>query len=267
MSIPSDPVGAKIGETKGCTIKLLPRHQWVPAAKRAIAVNPANAPMVQMLHQGAAASVIHPERLALLTAKYWGPDGVHLTVSFLDNPAKDLRARILQHMNAWAAYANVEFVEVASDGQVRIARSAGDGYWSYLGTDILAIPTPEPTMNLDSFTMDTPDSEFVRVIRHETGHTLGFPHEHLRSEIVNRINRRKAIRYYRENQGWTPDVTVQQVLTPLDNSDLTATAAADEDSIMCYWLPASIMIDHREVLGGKDINATDGEFAGSLYQK
>jgi hypothetical protein len=28
-------------------------------------------------------------------------------------------------------------------------------------------------MNLDSFTTSTPDSEFYRVVRHETGHTLG----------------------------------------------------------------------------------------------
>jgi hypothetical protein len=30
----------------------------------------------------------------------------------------------------------------------------------------------------------TPDAEFYRVVRHETGHTLGFPHEHMRKEII-----------------------------------------------------------------------------------
>ena len=68
-------------------------------------------------------------------------------------------------MNAWGAYANVRFVEIASDGQVRIARTAGDGRWSYLGTEILFTPTNEPTMNLDSFTMNTLDAEFFRVER------------------------------------------------------------------------------------------------------
>lgn len=259
MSIP--------GETKACTIKLPPKPQWVPSAERATSINPANAPMVQMLHQGDSEAVIAPEHLALITAKYWGAAGVHLTVSFLDDPAEDLRARILEHMNAWAMYANVKFVEVDSNGQVRIARSAGDGYWSYLGTDVLAIPNPEPTMNLDSFTMDTPNSEFVRVIRHETGHTLGFPHEHLRSEIVDLIDRDKAITYFQETQGWTPKVTTAQVLTPLASSSLTATATADQDSIMCYWLPGKIMRNGVGVRGGTDINATDGQFAGSVYRK
>ena len=39
-------------------------------------------------------------------------------------------------------------------------------------------------MNLEAFTMQTPDSEFHRVVRHEAGHTLGFPHEHMRKAIV-----------------------------------------------------------------------------------
>jgi len=223
--------------------------------------------MVQMLHHSADAGIMSPEHLAVLTSKYWGTTGIHLTVSFLDDPTQELRERILQNMNAWGACANVGFIEVASNGQVRIARTAGDGYWSFLGTDILAIPISQPTMNLDSFTMDTPDSEFVRVIRHETGHTLGFPHEHLRSEIVNRIDREKAIAYFGRTQGWPPEVVIAQVLTPLDNSALIATAAPDPESIMCYWLPAEIMIDHEDVGGGTDIDTTDCEFVGRMYPK
>jgi hypothetical protein len=65
------------------------------------------------------------------------------------------------------AFCNVQFTETATDPQVRIGRDAGDGYWSYLGTDVLHIAAGERTMNLDSFTMNTADSEFYRVIRHE----------------------------------------------------------------------------------------------------
>jgi hypothetical protein len=93
-----------------------------------------------------------------LTTKYWRTNGVRLTVAFLDNPPAALRTRILSHMNAWAESANVKFVPSATDPQVRIARTAGDGYWSYLGTDILSIKPNDATMNLDAFTMQTPDS-------------------------------------------------------------------------------------------------------------
>jgi hypothetical protein len=187
-----------------------------------------------MLQQALPGTVLPPEHIAILTQKYWGSAGVQLTVGFLDDPPADLRARILSHMNAWNDTANVQFVETDPNPQVRIARAPGDGYWSYLGMYILSIGANQPTMNLASFTMDTADSEFHRVVRHETGHTLGFPHEHTRSQIVDRIDRDKAISYFMETQGWSQDQVIAQVLTPLDNSALTATAEADPQSMMCY---------------------------------
>src|SRR5262245_38289303 len=171
-----------------CSIKTLPPSEWTSAAKKAVEINPTNAPAVTALRAALPGTVIPVERLALLTTKYWGAQGVRLTVGFLDNPPADLRARILLHMNAWGAWSNVQFSETATDPQVRIARTAGDGYWSYLGTDILQRPAGQPTMNLDSFTMNTDDSKFFRVVRHEKGHTLGFPHEYMRKEIVDRID-------------------------------------------------------------------------------
>src|SRR5205823_135432 len=112
------------------------QEHWIEAASTAARINPANAPSEQALRLVAPDVVIQPEHLAVLTAKYWGSGGVRLTVGFLDNPPADLRARILSHMNAWAAFCNVQFTEVATSPQVRIARTAGDGYWSYLGTDV-----------------------------------------------------------------------------------------------------------------------------------
>jgi hypothetical protein len=127
-----------------------------------------------------------PERIAVVTTKYWGIKGVRLTVAFLDNAPSDLRKRILAHMNAWGKTANTTFVETKGAAQVRIAREGGanGGYWSYLGTDILHIAKQDQTMNLEAFSMGTPESEFHRVVRHETGHTLGFPHEHMRRQLV-----------------------------------------------------------------------------------
>lgn len=44
-------------------------------------------------------------------------------------------------------------------GDVRVSL-VGDGYWSYLGTDVLLIPDGMPTMNLQGFSMSTPESEY-----------------------------------------------------------------------------------------------------------
>ena len=246
-----------------CRIKSAP--DLFAAAETAKQINPDNAPDIGALRQAAPKAVLTPAHLAVLTAKRWPSSGVHLTVSFLDNPEQALKERILSHMNAWQQFSNVTFTLVASGGDVRIARAA-DGYWSYLGTDIKSIPANEPTMNLQAFSMNTPESEYHRVVRHETGHTLGFPHEHMRKALVDRIDRQKAYAYFLRTQGWDQQTVDQQVLTPLDPTEIIGTEA-DQDSIMCYQLPAEITTDGQPIHGGVDINDSDGRFAGIVYPK
>ncbi len=169
-------------------------------------------------------------------------------------------------MNAWNQTANVRFVETRIDPQVRISRGGG-GYWSYLGTEILEASASEQTMNLEGFTMGTADSEFHRVIRHETGHTLGFPHEHLRRELVNLLDREKTIKYFEATQGWSRQEIIQQVLTPLEDASLIETAHVDEYSIMCYEIPGECTKNGEPITGGVDIDASDYAFAAQLYPK
>jgi hypothetical protein len=183
----------------------------------------------------------------------------------MDSPSSELRRRIVGHLNAWNRCAGIRFVETQGTGQVRISRGAG-GYWSYLGTDILLIPRSRPTMNLEGFTMNTPESEYRRVIRHEAGHTLGFPHEHMRAALVERIDPQKAYDYFRRTQGWSRTEVDQQVLTPLSESSIMGTPA-DQNSIMCYQLPGSITRDGRPIRGGLDINESDCRFASRIYPR
>ncbi len=196
---------------------------------------------------------------------------MRLTVGFLDNPSAELRARLLAHMNAWGETAEVEFVESNVNPQVRIARLTSPpkkaGFWSYLGTDILSIPEGEPTMNLAGFTMTTRESEFHRVVRHEAGHTLGFPHEHMRRELIKLLDRDKTIEYFKRTIGWPPEQVIAQVLTPLEESSILGTPHADAESIMCYQLPAAITKNGKPILGGQDIDASDREFAGRVYPR
>jgi hypothetical protein len=91
----------------------------------------------------------------------------------MENTPADLQARIISHMNAWTQTASISFVSTGGTGDVRISRESG-GYWSYLGTDILHIPQNRQTMKLEGFTVATAESEYYRVMRCETGHTLGF---------------------------------------------------------------------------------------------
>lgn len=250
----------------GCSVKQVPERLLFKAADVATRINPVNAPVFGLSSAvGAGAVLPTPLAAAVVTAKYWGPTPRRLTVSFLDNPSAELRRRIISHLNAWTRTGCIEFVETQQNGQVRISRGGG-GYWSYLGTDILLIPQNRQTMNLEGFTMNTRDSEFIRVIRHEAGHTLGMPHEHMRRALVSRIDPEKAYEYFRRTQGWDRPTVDQQVLTPLEEATLMSTPA-DQDSIMCYQLPGSITRDGQPIRGGIDINPTDYAFVGRIYPK
>jgi len=255
-----------------CAPRHLPRNEWPRAASNAIRVNPGNRPPgldEDELPMGSAG-----EKLAIDVTRYWGEQGVDLTVGFFDTPDAELRRRILLHLNAWGESANVRFAESNTEPKVRIARWSAsdaapgeDGYWSNLGTDILLIASDRPTMNLERFTMETPESEFHRVVRHEAGHTLGFPHEHMRNAIVQRLDREKVIRDYMRTQGWTRQEVIDQVLTPLEESSLLGTPLAEEDSIMCYEIAGELTIDGHPIVGGIDITPNDYAFAAQVYPK
>jgi hypothetical protein len=252
-----------------CQPRTLPREMWIPAAKMATDINPVNHPPIERLIRALPGFSPTPQAISVLTTKYWHTKGVHLSVGFLDDPPADLRKRVLLHMNAWSKTSNTKFVEAKTSPQVRIAREGGQsgGYWSYLGTDVLSIKPDEPTMNLEAFTMQTPDSEYHRVVRHETGHTMGFPHEHMRRELVNLIDRKKAINFFMASQGWTEQEVIAQVLTPIEESSLMGTEHPDPNSIMCYQIPGSITKSGKPIIGGLDIDAEDFAFAGKIYPK
>jgi hypothetical protein len=159
-----------------CAVKALPKKLLIPAAQAAISINPANAPFLQgpTAVVGTEGVTLEPMHIALLTTKYFGKEQRTLSVSFMESIDSPLRDKILSHMNAWynsKPGCGIQFKWTSGTGDVRISRGSG-GYWSYLGTDIFQIPKNRQTMNLQGFTLQTADSEFYRVVRHETGHCL-----------------------------------------------------------------------------------------------
>jgi hypothetical protein len=254
-----------------CTIKALPPDVTLGAAHYAGLVNPANEalrPTPALVYRSPALwHALHPEHLALLSKKYWGNDGVHLTVSFLDAPSAELRRRILAHANAWGGdNANISFREVASGGDVRIRRTRGAGHWANMGTDIHLVPAGEPTMNLDGFEDSTPEEEMRRVVEHEFGHILGFAHEHERPEILALLDENKTIAFFERYYGWSAPETREQALTPWRASDLVATLP-DTRSVMCYDFPGECTRSGQPIPGGQGINASDAALAARLYPR
>ena len=96
---------------------------------------------------------------------------------------------------------------------------------------------------------------------------MGFPHEHMRRELVAKIDPEKAIKYFKDTQGWSREEVEQQVLTPIEESSLLGTAHADPKSIMCYQIPGIITKDGKPIIGGLDIDKSDYAFVGKIYPK
>ena len=264
-----------------CTPRIIPSDKLLLSSQNAISINSLNAlPRIAMysgietngsfwLGEGLPSHIV-------ATTKYWKfNEQVKITVSFLDKVNKALRDKIILYLNKWNKYgANILFVhsEEKNDSIVRINLEPNSdqkwaGYWAFLGTDNTIFEGPfGQTMNLESFTINTSDSEFNRVVCHEGGHVLGFPHGHLRKEIINKIDRKKAIAYYKKVSGWKDDTTIAQVLTPLKNEDIfMETEEVDTNSIMLYQIPASITVDHVAIAGGSIISNIDYEFASIIY--
>lgn len=256
------------------TRRLLPGQRAVAASlasQMGLGAPPTDSSLspAQLLIEAARRSTtgVSPAVIAVVKSNYWGKHGKRLTTSFMDNPSKALKNEIMKHLNMWSSRANVEFVESDVDPLVRIDRRSGQtwgGYWSYVGTEILGVPKDQPTMNFEGFTMKKPPSEFRRVVCHEAGHTLGFPHEHMRKSFVQRIDPEKAYAYFQVTEGWSRQDVDEQVLSPLSERSLIDTPP-DQTSIMCYQLPASIMRDNKPILGGNKINETDYRFAATIY--
>ena len=254
-----------------CTPKALPPDLWVPAARMAVKVNPANYPASAQAAMALAGMAPQPEHIAVLVGKRWHTAGVRLTVGFLDNPPADLRARILQHMKpgrsrpTYSLSKQIPIPRCELPAPIRRRRLPAIGRTSARISSVCR--SDQPTMNLQGFTMSTPESEYCRVVRHETGHTLGFPHEHMRQELVNDIDPQKAIAFYSATQGWSPEYVNQQVLTPIEAVSLLGTAHADPNSVMCYQIPGTITKDGKPIIGGVDIDEQDYAFAAAVYPK
>lgn len=240
-----------------CVIKELLGSQHIAAAQDAININPANRPRI-----GPSFGPLTPQRIAAITSKIWGKT-VDLSVRFMDTSNTGLKAKILAHMNNWNKFGNIKFRETTSNGDVRITL-AGDGYWSYLGTDIRSVPANEPTMSLQDFSLSTPETEYLRVVQHETGHTLGCPHEHARPEIVSLLDPAKTIAEFARLYGWDEQTVREQVLTPLDAATLTA-LPPDVTSIMAYQFSGNCTKNGQPIPGGLDIDPEDGALMGKLY--
>ena len=232
---------------RACVKRVLRSDLRLDAARAAIAENDRNHPSWP-----GAPSAVHA---AMPVGKNWQA-GRTLRVAFRCG-SRAARAVVMAAAAEWSRWANVKFVQSDGAAEVRCSFDQG-GSWSFIGTDVLAIPPGEPTMNI-GWQPDLP------TCLHELGHTLGLIHEHENPLANIPWNRDAVIAYYAGPPNfWPPAQTIEQVLT-CDTEPLT-NGGYDRLSIMEYPIPAAQVTDPRAAVGwNKSLSDGDKAFVARIY--
>lgn len=224
-------------------------------------------------------------RLMMETGLKWAPGSV-LTYYFLKQPTtlagREADKRIArQGFDAWKNLGiNVTFEEVTdpAKAKIRIGFKGDDGYWSYIGREILnthynchscpasGFPSDanppvcpncgstdlevEPrTMNLDRNSL-TFDPRGKDVPTHEIGHTLGLPHEHQSPFAGIEWNTQAVYDYFSgPPNNWSKEMIDSNILDKLNKDDVKG-SEWDPDSIMEYEFGAGLIIKPEKYKAG-----------------
>ena len=243
-----------------CIDRPRPVGRIIASADRAIAERPTNAPL-RPPRPGAAAT--EALRMAVDTACEWAP-GRTLRVRFLDGH-EAVKARVTEHALQWTEHANIRFDFGADpDAEIRVSFQ-GRGSWSELGTDALAVPGDEPTMNLGWLDRDTLDDELAQVVLHEFGHVLGCVHEHQSPSAAIAWDKPAVYRYYAgPPNSWTA-AEVDQNLFARYSRGRTQFTRFDPTSIMVYPIPEEHTLGDFSVGFNTSLSSTDREFIRIVY--
>jgi hypothetical protein len=197
------------------------------------------------------------------TAKMWNV-GQTLRVKMMGGTAI-VRSKVRQYAEEWTKYANVhfDFVDTSQPAEIKVAFDPG-GSWSTVGRDATWVPFDFATMNFGWFTDDTSEGEFSRVVIHEFGHALGLVHEHQSPVAGIQWDREKVYAHFKETDGWDRAMVDAQVFAKY-SVESTNFSQFDPNSIMEYWVPASITLDGHGVPGGTALSDTDKEYIRRWY--
>lgn len=212
------------------------------------------------------------ERLINIIGKKW-VNGTVLHYYFFDKETDGRNVTLSDGSNEWRTWTTneeeknivrkafdiwknlgigLEFKEVFTreEAEVRIGFMRGDGHKSLVGRDIIDFNPgkDERTMNFGQDLTQYPSGLDTAI--HETGHTIGFSHEHQnpKSGIVWNEDVVYATLAGHPNY-WSPEVTYHNIIKKL-NPDLVQGSSWDPDSIMHYPFEPGLINKPEEYQNG-----------------
>lgn len=234
--------------------QVLPAELQQTAALRAIRERASNAPA-----QGGYA-------LAVARARLWQP-GRTLRVRFLGG-SKAVQDKTLKAAQEWTQYANLVLeASDAENAELRVAFDPLGGCWSWVGTEALAIPVNEATINLSVLGGSAIPAAYRKYVLHEFGHALGCIHEHQTPIAGIRWNREQVYEDYCRWYGWPKRKVDNNVLFIFDQASTNHTKTFDPESIMVYPIPKEHTLDGYAVAWGDELSEMDKAFIAEVYPK
>lgn len=192
------------------------------------------------------------------SGKLW-ETGATIRVAFQGGSAEQ-RAMVQRVAVEWLKYANLTFkFTIEGDSDVRIAFDPSGGSWSFLGTDALAVPGKESTMNLGWTTREN--------ILHEFGHVLGLVEEHQNPKANIKWDIQKVMKSLKAAPNFWSDAEIQdKVFRKFPREQLGDYRDFDPRSIMTFGFPPDYT-GGVAIGGATDLSESDKRLVQRLYPK
>lgn len=251
---------------KMCCDRILTGMHKVKAMQLAIDENPTNGGMASNAKRFGASAVSRP-KMALIAGKKW-MSGRTLAIYFLDG-TKTQREKTIRFASQWSAICGIsfDFKSTKAASNIRISFSADEGSWSYIGTDNLAIPKSEPTMNYGWLNDATADPEWERVVVHEFGHALGAIHEHSNPRGGIQWNKSAVYKYFSgPPNNWSKEDIDLNVMEKYEVNQLNGTKY-DPKSIMLYEFDGALIKGGKGTQSNRKLSSLDKSFIKKQYPK
>jgi len=183
--------------------------------------------------------------------KQW-PNGKTITVAFKGGTSEQ-QDMVRQFAPEWCEHANLVFDFVSgAAATIRVSFEAGDGAWSYVGTDNLEVPVDAATLNLGW--------QDKSVILHEFGHMIGLAHEHQNPAGGIEWNEAAVIADLSGPPNFWDEATIRHNVLDKYAMDQILGTDFDRDSIMLYAFPGSWTLGGQGTDFNDDLSARDKSF-------
>jgi len=188
----------------------------------------------------------------------WKP-GQTIKICFLNGNSIQ-KEKVRSISSEWTKYANIkfEFIDAAKNSNIRI--TFGDGTWSFVGTDCLAIPVNQPTMSLNISPKTAVLFYDRNFILREFGHALGLLNEVLNPNANIQWNTNALMSAY-------PGSTKQDIEVNFLKPYGSKSKPFDPSSIMMNEVPKEQTLNGFHAEYHDQLSEGDKTFIARLYPK